>query len=67
MKIVEGSEDIWCNENEKDPTSQCVFITKTNFKNGSLCLSRLQCDAEIPFICDSKFIKEMFRSNIYRF
>jgi hypothetical protein len=67
LKIAGGSEDIWCNENENDPTSQCVFIKKKNLKNGSLCLSRLQCYAEMPFICDSKFIKEMFRSNICRF
>jgi hypothetical protein len=28
-------------------------------KNNSLCLSRLKCDEQIPFICDSKFIEKI--------
>jgi hypothetical protein len=31
LKIAGGSEDIWCNENENDPTSQCVFIKEKEF------------------------------------
>jgi len=58
LKIVKGLEDIWCNENEENPIFECVSI-RTIFNNGSLCLSRLKCTEEIPFICDSKFIKEI--------
>jgi hypothetical protein len=57
LKLVNGLEDIWCNENEIDPTFECIYIRKNNFKNGSLCLSRLKCNKEILFICDSKFRK----------
>ena len=48
-------EDIWCDGNEDNSSSKCVFITKKNFKNNSLCLRRLECTEEMLFICDSKF------------
>lgn len=58
-EIVDGLDDLWCDENNVDPTLECVYITRNHLKNNSLCLNRLKCDEEIPFICDSKCVKEI--------
>ena len=56
---VDGLNDQWCDENDADSTSECVYLRKNLLKNNSLCLSRLKCDEEMPFICDSKFVEDI--------
>jgi len=55
LKLGNGLENVWCDEDEVNSTFECVYIRRKNFKNGSLCLSRLKCNEEMPFICDSNF------------
>jgi hypothetical protein len=57
LKLGNGLENVWCDEDEVNSTFECVYIRRKNFKNGSLCLSRLKCNEEMPFICDSNFVK----------
>ncbi|CAF4428327.1 unnamed protein product, partial [Rotaria sp. Silwood2] len=45
-------EDVLCDENENNSNFECVFIKRNNLKNGTLCLSRLECNENILFICD---------------
>jgi hypothetical protein len=62
-----GFNDRWCDENDADPTLECVYIRKNPLKNNSLCLSRMKCDEEMPFICDSKFVDKNGRYSIELF
>ena len=50
--------NLWCDDNDINSNVGCVYIKRQNLKNGSLCLSRLNCNEQMPFICDSKFIIE---------
>ncbi|CAF0732151.1 unnamed protein product [Adineta steineri] len=55
---IKELEDVWCNENKDNSTFDCAVIRKENSKNGSLCLSRLQCHEEMLFICGMAAISE---------
>lgn len=56
LSLVNTDDDVWCADHEIDPLLDCVYIRRDRLKNNSLCLSRLICEEEIPFICHSKFI-----------
>lgn len=58
LYLVNVLDDVWCDDHEIDPLLDCVYIRRDSLKNNSLCLSRLLCQEEIPFICQSKFIEE---------
>lgn len=54
-QLVDAFEDVWCNDQRTDSRADCVYIRTNPLKNNSLCLSQLNCQEEMPFICQSKF------------
>lgn len=59
-KLVQGINDIWCDENEANQNVGCLSIRRRSVTNNSLCLIRIKCDEKLPFICDCMLRKKNF-------
>ncbi|CAF3736293.1 unnamed protein product [Rotaria sp. Silwood1] len=57
---IKELEDVLCDENENNSNFECVFIKRNNLKNGTLCLSRLECNENLLFICDRAAVSENY-------
>ncbi|CAF4248928.1 unnamed protein product [Rotaria sp. Silwood2] len=45
-------ENVLCDKNENNSNFECVLIKRNSLKNGTLCLTRLECNENMLFICD---------------
>lgn len=60
IDTIKQLEDILCDKNDYNSDLECVFIKRNSLKNGTLCLTRLDCTENMLFMCDSEHFVRIF-------